>query len=160
MEGISLFLSEALNKKALYVENAVLDACRYELPAFPGIYFVFAGAPEKHEGGFVIHHPRLIYIGESKNIYERHNDDDGNPVHEHYTDFVSQLKEGEELCYAYARTTDGTFTRKMVESALIYHFQPIINDKSTKGYNHRDTEISISSKYEFPYIGTFHIKHA
>ena len=160
MKDLSIFVTEGLNKKSLHIENAVLDSFRYDLPVYAGIYFVFVGIPEKRENGFIIQHPRLIYIGEAKNIYERHNDEDGNPIHEHYEDFLKQLKVGEELCYAFAETNDGPYSRKMLESALIFYYKPIINEKSTKGYNHREMEITITSNHEFPYNGTILVKPA
>ena len=161
MKNLSFYLTEASNTKTLHIDNAVLDSNRWNLPDYAGIYFVFAGKLEcEGDRQFTLNEARLLYIGEAKDIYSRHNDANGEPCHEHYKDFINALQTGEYLAYAFGRVTDGPYSRKMIESALIYQFQPIINDKSTKGYHHRDTEITITSEHDFPFRGKFIIKAA
>lgn len=138
----------------------VLDEERPFLPEFGGIYFVYAGPLSRGEGWFRIQPARLLYIGEAKSLYERHNDEYGNPIHEHYKDFVASLKQGETLVYAFARVPN-VYLRKTIESALIYNFQPPINIKQKQTYTHRDMHLSInvsSKDILFPLIGEYDIQ--
>lgn len=158
MKDLKLFTQDAANQKELHIENAVLGDLRYELPDYAGIYFVFVGSVTQDENGFRMCNPRLVYIGEAKDIYERHNSEDGNPKHEHYNDFCKCLETGESIAYAFAPVKQGIFTRKLLESALIYYFQPPINIKSKYSFSHRKTVINITSDIEFPFDGEITVK--
>lgn len=160
MEDLKLYLQESASRKLLHVENALLDSLRNELPDYAGIYFVFVGKASHDENGFRMSEPRLIYIGEAKDINDRHNNEDGTPKHEHYKDFASYLREGESIAYAFAPVNNGPFTRKLIESALIYHFQPPINIKSKYSFSHRRTIINITSNKEFPFNGEIIVEEA
>lgn len=149
---------EIQNKKELNIDNAVLDDNRYLLPDYAGIYFVFVGKVNRNENGFRMTHPRLVYIGEAKDINDRHNDEYGDPKHEHYQDFLNACKEGENIAYAYAQVKAGPYTRMMIESALIFHFKPCINTKSKYTYRHRNTVIDITSSIEFPFTGQIEVE--
>lgn len=149
---------ESQNKKDLHIDNAVLDDYRFMLPDYAGIYFVFVGKAEKNGNFFRIPQPRLVYIGEAKDINGRHNNENGEPNHEHYQDFLNECKAGEDVVYAFAKIDSGPYSRKLIESALIYHFQPCINIKSKYTYRHKDTIINISSSIEFPFIGKIEVK--
>lgn len=160
MKDLRLFLQEAANHKELHIENAVLDDLRYELPDYAGIYFVFVGKVTRDANGFRMSQPRLIYIGEAKDINDRHNYEDGSPKHEHYDDFNSYLGEEECIAYAYAPLKNGPITRKLIESALIYYFKPPINIKSKYSFRHRKTTINITSDIEFPFDGEITVDKA
>ena len=148
------------NNKAIYIDNAILDKDRFYLPDYAGIYFVFAGKVETiPEGGFRMRSPKLLYIGMAKDINDRHNNEDGTPKHEHYDDFVSMKGVGEQIAYAFCSIH--TFVdRYLIESALIYKFQPPINIRQRYSYHHKKTNLTIESKIEFPFMGTHIIEQA
>lgn len=129
------------------------------LPSEKGIYFVFVGKVID-DPIFKMPELRLLYIGEAKDICDRHNYDDGTPKHEHYLDFYKACKEGEQIAYAYALLPGIEYTRKLIESALIYQFQPPINVSSTYTFNHRKTILQIDSEpnMEFPLNGIFTVE--
>lgn len=158
MLGLEAYI-KVTNTKEILIENAVLDLNRVNLPDYGGIYFVFTGIVEERENGFIIKHPTLVYIGKAKDINERHNDEKGNPIHEHYKDFMASLKSGEQICYAFARI-DAPYTRGLIESALVYQFQPIINIQLKQTYTHRAIHLVIKANHEFPYVGEWDINQA
>ena len=87
-----------VNHKTIRVENAYLDDARTALPEYAGLYFVFVGKVEHFKDEtFRMKEPRLVYIGQARNINSRHNEDNGCPAHEHYEDFNNERKYGEEL---------------------------------------------------------------
>lgn len=139
-----------------------LDRERFLLPEFGGIYFVYVGPLSQGEGWFRVQPARLLYIGEAKNIYERHNDENGNPIHEHYSDFEAYLQPEESIVYAYA-PVGNVYLRNIIESALIFHFQPPVNKKKRQTYTHRDMHLSIrvsNNEILFPLIGDYDIKRS
>jgi len=149
-----------INQKELHVENAFLDKDRMFLPEYAGIYFVFVGSVEHfHDETFKMKAPRLIYIGQAKNINSRHNADNGSPAHEHYEDFDNERGNGEEIAYAFA-PVGNLFDRLLIESSLIYQFKPCINIKDKYKFTHRPTRIKIESDIEFPYAGTHDVEQA
>lgn len=158
-----MFILEAgkiVNNKTICIDNAYLDKDRIYLPDYAGIYFVFAGMVENSpEYGFRMRSPKLLYIGMAKDINDRHNKEDGTPKHEHYEDFVSMKGLGEQIAYAFCPIS--TFAdRYLIESALIYKFQPPINIKQRYFYHHKKTRLTIESNIEFPFVGTYDIYQA
>lgn len=97
-----------------------------------GVYMVYAYNKESGEV------TRLLYIGESKNIYDRLSDET------HQLDWTGYLKGSEEACYTYAIVSDEDRVR--AQDAMIYHEKPICNTMSTESFNHDDTEIIIKCK--------------
>ena len=68
---------------------------------------------------------------------------------------------GDDEQIAYACCPIGVFSdRFLVESALIYRFQPPINIKQRYSYHHKRTRLVIESKIEFPFVGTWDINQA
>ena len=63
----------------------------------------------------------IIYIGQAENVRERIVN------HDRLTDFMSQLQQGEELCYSVAEVSKSDLD--VVENALIFAQKPILNDK-------------------------------
>ena len=155
MIGLEAYI-QAANAKEILVENAVLDESRQNLPDYGGIYFVFSGKVDRFDGGFHMKAPKLIYIGKAKDINERHNDENGNPKHEHYNDFQALRGDGEEICYAFAKVT-APYTRGLRESALVYQFQPPINIQLKQKFIHNDMHLIIKANHEFPYVGEWDI---
>lgn len=148
-----------VNVKSICIENAFLDKDRMFLPDYAGIYFVFVGKVESLETGqFRMKKPRLLYVGMAKDINDRHNNQNGNPKHEHYDDFVANKDADEQIAYAFCPIKEFA-DRYLIESALIYQFQPPINIQQRYTYHHRKTRLTIESKIEFPYIGTFEIEN-
>ena len=146
-----------VNVKTICIDNAYLDKDRDCLPEEPGLYFVFVGKVEhRPDNSFRMESPRLIYIGKAKDINDRHNTENGSHKHEHYPDFLGEKGDDEEIAYAVAVIPE-FFDRRLIESALIYQFKPCINIKDKFSFNHRPTRISIESKIEFPYVGTFDV---
>lgn len=149
-----------VNIESISVDEAYLDKDRNDLPDYPGIYFVFVGKVEQiSTDTFQVDNPELIYIGQAKDINARHNKDNGDPKHEHYPDFLKYKGEDKEIIYAVTPIKDFG-NRRLIESALIFEFQPHINIADKYSFHHRKTRISISSKIDFPYTGRFEIEQA
>lgn len=149
-----------VNHKTIRVENAYLDNARTALPEYAGLYFVFVGKVEHYKDEtFRMKEPRLVYIGQARNINSRHNKENGAPNHEHYQDFLDERMDGDEVAYAFAHVSN-LFDRLLIESALIYQLQPCINIKNKYHFTHHATRISIESDIEFPFIGATDIEQA
>jgi len=107
-----------------------------QLPNKSGVYFVFA-ATYNHSDN-VIYDARLIYVGESGHMHERHNGTKENPhEHEHYQDFLDELEDGESLWYA-CMLIPNEDDRVWIQDAYIYALQPVINDIGRDNYSHSE----------------------
>lgn len=149
-----------VNIESISVDEAYFDKDRNLLPDYAGVYFVFVGKVEQiSTDTFRVDNPDLIYIGQAKDINARHNKDNGDPKHEHYSDFLKYKGEDNDIIYAVTPIKD-FWNRRLIESALIFEFQPPINIADKYSFHHRKTRISISSKIDFPYIGRFEIEQA
>lgn len=153
------------NEKHIHIVDAFLDRDRNYLPSEKGIYFVYVGKviDDPYQlGRFKMLEPTLIYTGEAKDSCDCHNNDDGSPKHKHYPDFLTYKKAGFEIAYAFAILPGIEYTRKLIESALIYEFQPPINIKNKYSFNHRDTiiRIDLEAYMEFPLNGRYLVKKA
>ena len=115
------------------------------LPSYSGIYFVYAAKEnEKDE----VCDERLLYIGETDNIYERHNGTKDKPAkHEHYQDFIKSLRQDEVLKYVTVKYTGSDDNRKEIQNALIFKNNPPINEKSTKSYEGEDMIVQFSTTF-------------
>lgn len=72
----------------------------------------------------------IIYIGQAE---------DGNErvcTHDKLPDFKRELKEGEELCYAFAEVEKKVLD--VVENALVFMQKPKLNDYLKDSYNYAD----------------------
>ena len=111
------------------------------LPTYSGLYYVFA-TKFTQEGKLT--GKRLIYIGEADSIHKRHNGTKEEPQeHEHLQDFIDELQDGEELCYATSKYDGSGKDRKMIESAMIYAIKPAVNIKNTVTYNDEPVRIDL-----------------
>lgn len=109
--------------------NLVFDGYYIEpkyLPEYSGIYLVYACLRDDIQKKVTLH--RLLYIGQSENIKERHNN------HNHQEKFESQLQSGESLCYSCVEVNLVDLDR--VENGLIYKYKPVVNElcKSKFGF--------------------------
>lgn len=121
-----------LNFDGYYIEHN-----KSSLPKRAGIYCVYKCKYNKKENA--VSDLFLLYIGESENINERHNEN----KHEHYDDFCSYLSDGEILCYSYALVSDDD-ERMQCEAALIYKMQPPINTQNKDDFLYEKTHIKTS----------------
>ena len=154
-EGIRL-----VNIESISVDDAYLDKDRNLLPDYAGIYFVFVGKVEQGDADyFKVEKPELIYIGQAKDINARHNNEKGESIHEHYSDFLKYKGDDKDIIYAVTPIKELS-DRRLIESALIYKFNPPINIENKYSFNHRKTKLTITSKIEFPYIGKYEIEQA
>ena len=78
------------------IQGYYLDESRKFFPLTSGIYFVYRGIHDKERKRAILN--ELIYIGETDNLYQRHNE------HDRRQDFLNSLREGEVLFYCYAET--------------------------------------------------------
>lgn len=117
------------------VQGYYQDKSRNNFPMSSGIYFVYRGILQKENNRAILN--ELIYIGETDNLYKRHND------HDRREDFLNTLGEDEMLFYCYSITDCSDEDRKIIESALIYKILPSLNEKSTKTFNYPTTEIKV-----------------
>ena len=117
---------------------------RTKLPDYGGIYFVYAATmDEKNQ----VCDKRLLYIGETDNIHERHNGTKEKPAkHEHYDDFINELGDSEVLKYVTAEVKGTEKERKEIQNALIFRNNPPVNTASTKSYGGEDISISFSTE--------------
>lgn len=103
------------------------------LPNYSGIYLVYICNfnPETDKVSLV----ELFYIGKSKDINREINQ------HNRHDEFLSQAKDGEEICYAYAQVDESTLD--IVENALIYMQKPRLNLYLKDNFNHQPSEFHI-----------------
>lgn len=120
----------------LNVQGYYRDEVRCLFPNSPGIYFVYRGVLNNVTRKCTL--KELIYIGESSDLHERHNDHDRRP------DFLASLSDGEMLFYTYALTNYNETERKRVEAALIYELLPPLNESNTKGFSYPETYVSVA----------------
>lgn len=120
---------------SIYVNGYFLDESRKKFPSVSGIYFVYRGVYDKENNRAILN--ELIYIGETDNLFQRHND------HDCRQDFLNTLGEGEVLFYCYAETSCSEGERKQIESALIFAILPSLNKKGTTSFDFPTTEVKI-----------------
>lgn len=117
---------------------------RTKLPDYSGIYFVYAATMNKKNQ---VCDKRLLYIGETDNIHERHNGTKEKPAkHEHYDDFINELGDGEVLKYVTVEVKGTEKERKEIQNALLFRNNPPVNSASTKSYGGDDISISFSTE--------------
>lgn len=120
------------------------DETRTLFPQNAGIYLVYRGILNT-----VVQPPsailnELIYIGETDNLYVRHND------HDRRQDFLNTLQYGEQLFYCYAELNLSDNERRRVEAALIHELQPALNIKNQTMFNYdRTTIITQGDRHAF-----------
>lgn len=106
------------------------------LPSYGGVYMVYCCT--FNEADNTVSLRKLIYIGKAINIHDRINN------HDRYEDFKKQLKQGEQLCYAYASVSPDE--RAVVENGLIFMQKPELNDDLKDNFNYSDSEFNIDGR--------------
>lgn len=102
------------------------------------IYRIHAG---KEEGSGDLSSNRVLYIGQSENVKERLAD------HEMWPKWKRHLKEDEIILVSVAKIVPLSGARvteedrERVEAALIYEYQPELNDRKTKNFPYDKTTI-------------------
>ena len=120
----------------LQIDGYFKDAVRERFPEEAGIYFVYRGTLDPVKRWATL--KELLYIGETDNMHERHNN------HDRRCDFLNQLRPGEILFYTYALTDYTERERKRIEAALIYELLPPLNSQATVTFNYPSTKIEIT----------------
>lgn len=111
------------------------DCNRNGLPSYDGIYIVYKCIYNEQTDTVTL--LDIIYIGQAENIHDRHI------KHEKYSNFLSQLTEGQELCYACAPVETDT---DLIENALIFAQKPVLNIEGRSAYNHPKAHIQLSGQ--------------
>ena len=109
------------------------------IPKQSGIYCVYTCKCDAEEKKVEIH--KLLYIGESENVYVRIQN------HNRLSDWIKELRYGEELCYSFAPITSAD--RERVEAALIFKHQPPLNEEHRNHFIYNDTKMILSGKIKF-----------
>ena len=120
----------------LDIQGYYKDQSRTSFPHAAGIYFVYRGVYVPHlKTGTLM---ELLYIGETNDMYVRHNE------HDRRADFLSCLHEDEELFYSYALVDYiSDKQRKRVEAAMIYELCPPLNAANTASFEYDETVINV-----------------
>lgn len=80
----------------------------------------------------------LFYIGKATSLHQE------VCYHKRREEFLSQAKEGETICYSYAKVNRDQYD--IVENALIYMQEPRLNERLIDNYNHQDAEFHFTGK--------------
>lgn len=125
-----------MNKYNVTFKGYRRDVNKGGLPSYGGVYIVYCCTFNEEEETVKLR--KLIYIGKAININDRINN------HDKYNDFKKQLKQGEQLCYAYASVSPDE--RSVVENGLIFMQKPELNDDLTEHFNYADSEFNIDGR--------------
>ena len=101
------------------------------LPEESGIYCVYASTYNREIKTVSLN--KLLYIGQSVNVCERHREHEGKIF------WKSKLKEGEGLCYSFAPLPKRSLA--ICEMALIYKHKPICNTMGKESFPYEATHI-------------------
>ena len=123
---------------SLLFQGYYRDEFRKLFPNSSGIYCVYRGIYNSQTRFVTL--MELLYIGETENLHQRHNE------HDRRTDFLNQLREGEILIYTYALFDGSEYDRKRLEATMVYEIQPLLNTRQTNGFNYPPTEIILSGE--------------
>lgn len=120
----------------LDVQGYYRDQSRNGFPHSSGIYFVYRGVFVPHLKTVTLR--ELLYIGETEDLYQRHND------HDKRDKFITKLQEDEELFYSFALTENISKKQRLrIESTLIYELRPQLNTQNMETYNYDQTIINV-----------------
>lgn len=120
----------------LDVQGYYRDQSRKGFPHSPGIYFVYRGVFVPHLKTVTLR--ELLYIGETEDLYQRHND------HDKRDEFITKLQEDEELFYSFALIENVSKKQRLrIESTLIYELRPQLNTQNMETYNYDKTIINV-----------------
>lgn len=119
-----------------------MDEHRDTLPAIAGIYVVYSCDYDSDANEVVF--KDILYIGETKNIHERHNGTPDKPkLHEHYNDFVKEAGGKNHVCYRVIPYNGSGDDREWLQYALIHVQQPPINTVGKDHYNFPAAEVKL-----------------
>jgi len=111
------------------------DCNKSGLPTYSGIYLVYKCVYNAQNDTVSL--VDIIYIGQADNIHDRHI------KHEKYVDFLSQLNDGQELCYSCAPVDEDI---NLVENALIFAQKPVLNIEGRKAYKYPKAHFILSGQ--------------
>ena len=106
------------------------------LPSSSGIYMIYRCVFNEKENTVSL--KELFYIGQAFDLNREIN------YHARREEFLSQAKEGEQICYAYARVDKNDLD--IVENALIFAQKPRLNNNLKNNYNHEPAQFQIEGK--------------
>ncbi len=106
------------------------------LPSSSGIYMVYRCVyyPQNN----TVDLKEIIYIGQAVDLNREINH------HARHEEFLAQAKDGEEICYAYARVDKANLD--IVENALVFAQKPRLNNNLVNNYNYESAEFLIEGK--------------
>ena len=120
----------------VYFRGYRRDEFKDGLPSYSGIYCVYRCTYNPEASKVAL--KELIYIGQSTNIHDRIVN------HEKRNIFLRHLQGDEQLCYTYAHVDDDDLD--IVENALIFMQQPVINDDKKDDFNYDDIAFIIEGE--------------
>lgn len=133
-----------------------LDLHKATMPSVPGIYVVYKCNYDSFMDTVDI--KEILYIGETQNIYARHNGTPGHPSkHEDYNEFVSKAGGADHVCYGVIPMDEYSEEyRKWIQDAMIFSQHPPLNKGAEKNvYPHPPIDLFLNG---FPYCWkTYHI---
>lgn len=106
------------------------------LPSSSGIYMVYRCVYNEDKN--TVDLKELFYIGQAFDLNHEIN------YHARREEFLAQAKEGEQICYAYARVDKADLD--IVENALIFAQKPRLNTNLRNNYNHEAAQFQIEGK--------------
>ena len=106
------------------------------LPSSSGIYMVYRCVYNEDKN--TVDLKELFYIGQAFDLNHEIN------YHARREEFLTQAKEGEQICYAYARVDKADLD--IVENALIFAQKPRLNTNLKNSYNHEASQFQIEGK--------------
>lgn len=121
----------------IQIQGYYKDETRVRFPECAGIYFIYRGSLNTTSQPPSAILNELIYIGETENLHQRHND------HDRREDFFNTLHYGEQLFYCYVQTNFAVEDRKRIEAALIHELQPALNIQNQVLFNYDKTTINV-----------------
>ena len=106
------------------------------LPSYSGIYIVYTCVYNTIQKTVSL--KELIYIGQARNIQER------VCTHDMREKFLAELKNEEQLCYAYAEVDVADLN--IIENALIFSQKPKLNSQYTRSFNYPSSRFIVEGK--------------
>lgn len=106
------------------------------LPSSSGVYMVYRCVYNVDKN--TVDLKELFYIGQAFDLNHEIN------YHARREEFLAQAKDGEQICYAYARVDKADLD--IVENALIFAQKPRLNTNLKNNYNHEAAQFQIEGK--------------
>lgn len=112
------------------------DVNAKSLPSSSGIYMVYRCVYNEDKN--TVDLKELFYIGQAFDLNHEIN------YHARREEFLAQAKDGEQICYAYARVDKADLD--IVENAMIFAQKPRLNNNLKNNYNHEAAQFQIEGK--------------